>query len=136
MTEKEFIKAKVIFGKIKALDNEIVKIDRMILDSLENDFEHNVLFKSIDHKIDNKVGIDSNGSLMFNSTQGLFERLNAHVPFWSGKCEPEKKQDVKNELDLNLSVTEYVMLLKGVLNIKEQQRVVLINELESFGIKL
>lgn len=136
MTEKEFVKAKVAFNKIKELDKEIIRIERLIIDSIENTLKHSILLKSVDHNVDKVMESSSSGrtakSIDMNSFFSDHYR-NMMNPFFVTEPKEDKKETSNT---YSLSSSEYVNVLSVIINSKKSERQHLIDNLNELGIKI
>ena len=138
MELKKLTKASKILDRIKELDKEIIELDKLAMVAVNDkmNIELNLTIENLSKKEDqeNKVTIDSDGSLNFGgSSEGLEEMYRRMMGFSLGLQEQMKKNTT--ELKNKLTSKDFLLILKVLLDSKNEERNSLFNQLSNLGVR-
>lgn len=138
MELKKLTKVSKIFDRIKELDKEIIELDKLAMDAVNDkmNIELNLTIENLSKKEDqeNKVTIDSDGSLNFGgSSEGLEGMYRRMMGFSLGLQEQTKKNTT--ELKNKLTSKDFLLILKVLLDSKNEERNSLFNQLSNLGVR-
>ncbi len=143
MNLKKLESATKAFERIKALDKEIIELDKMAILIAGGDskqlFELTVENKGKDQK---QNVLDADGNLINGSTNDMYEHFRAQMhrsmmhtfvlPF-GGICDAGKSVQ-SNSVKIELSDTAALQILGVLLGEKQNERAQLIDMIKSYGI--
>jgi len=141
MNVKDLEKASKLMEQIKALDAEIIKVEKFAVQLANHNHKAEIIFKAenLDDQAKQKVCFDEDGSLMtpgaeHRSRFDMFSSMiNGGPRHYSFRCDQSVGTTV---LNAQVTETDMLQMLGLLLHIRQEQRRDLIGELKRMGLVL
>ena len=140
MELKKLNKASKIFDRIKELDKEIIELDKLAIVAINDktEIKLNLTIENITKKEndENKVSFDEDGSLVFGRSVG---RISGLYGFWEQRMnelsseikQPKNTTELKNKLNSR----DFLLVIKVLLESKNEERNSLFKQLSDLGVR-
>lgn len=140
MELKKLNKASKIFDRIKELDKEIIVLDKLVIVAINHktEIKLNLTIENITKKEndENKVSFNENTSLVFGRSVGIKSNL---YRFWQqimNELSSETKQPKNTtELKNKLNSRDFLLVIKFLLELKNEERNSLFEQLSDLGVR-
>lgn len=132
---KTIEKAQKIINDIKALDSEIIEMQKLASEIAENNCKIGLGIRIDNLSNRNKQNIFTEDGSLKSKYGGLNDDLS-HIPFFSPwRIEPKVKETIRI-YDFKFSDNQCLILMQFVLKLKYKERDELIIELEKLGVNI